>query len=148
MELRGVREDRDPCRGAQLVAQTERIVDNLLEVGVERRLAVSGEGDDVGRRAVGHHAAERRCEVLMHRLPGVEAPGSGVLGIPAAFAVDAVETAEFRFDGEQVDSQREAEPPRVDGAEDDVVIECSHAAKLPNFRENAPRNTSFMLAEN
>lgn len=148
VELRGVRENRDPRRGAQLVAQAERVVDNLLEAGVERRLAVAGEGDDVGRRAVGDHAAERRPEVVVHLLAGVEAARTGVFGIPAAFAVDAVEAAELRLDGEQVDSQREAEPSRVDGAEDDVVIERSHTAKISNFRENAPRNTSFMLAEN
>ena len=46
---------------------------------------------------------------------------AGMLGIPAAFAVDAVERAEFRLGGQEVDPQRESQPPRMYRAEDDVM---------------------------
>ena len=121
VELRGVRKHGNPGRGAQLVAQGDRVADHGFEFGVHRRLAVAGEGDDVGRGAVGHHAPQRRCELCADVFAGVEAPRAGMLGIPAAFAVDAVERAEFRLGGQEVDPQRESQPPRMYRAEDDVM---------------------------
>ena len=64
-------------------------------------------------------APEQAADVVA----GVEPARSGVVGIPAAFAVDAVERTEFRLRGQQIDAQREAQPPRMHRAEDDVVIE-------------------------
>jgi len=78
---------------------------------MQGRLAVAGEGDDVGRRAVRHHAAQRRFELRADIFAGVESPSAGVFGVPAAFAVDAVERAEFRIGRQEVHPQRKAQPP-------------------------------------
>ena len=121
VDLRGVGEHRDLRRGAQRVAQGDRVADDGFEIGVHGRFAVAGEGDHVGRRGVGHHAPQGGFELRAHVLAAVEASSARVLGIPAALAVDAVERAEFRGEREQVDSQRKAQPPRMHRAENNVV---------------------------
>ena len=121
VDLRGVGEHRDLRRGAQRVAQGDRVADDGFEIGVHGRFAVAGEGDHVGRRGVGRHAPQGGFELRAHVLAAVEASSARVLGIPAALAVDAVERAEFRGEREQVDSQRKAQPPRMHRAEDNVV---------------------------
>ena len=121
VDLRGVGEHRDFRRGAQRVAQGQRVADDGFEFGVQGRFAVAGEGDDIGRGAVGHHLPQGGFELGADLFAGVETARSGVFGVPAAFAVDAVERAEFRRRGQQVDPQREAQPPRVHRAEDDVM---------------------------
>ena len=121
VDLRGVGEHRDLCRGAQRVAQGDRVADDGFELGVHGRLAVAGEGDHVGRGSVGHHAPQGGFELRAHVLSGVEAASARVFGIPAAFAVDAVERAELRGEREEVDSQRKAQPPRMHRAENNVV---------------------------
>ena len=101
-------------------------------------VAVAGEGNHVGRGSVGRHAAQYGTELKAHLFAWIEPPPAGMVGVPAAFAVDAVERTEFRFGGQQIDAQRETEPPRVHRPEDDVVIERCHATKLRIKSEESP----------
>ena len=56
-----------------------------------------------------------------------------MFGVPAAFAVDAVERTELGPGGQQVDAQRQTQSPRAHGPENDVGEKRCHDAKLAKF---------------
>ena len=112
------------------VAQRERIVDDGLEVGVERRFAVAGEGYNIGRRAGGAHAVERLGQHPSYILTGIEAARAAVVGIPTALAIDTVETAQLGFYGQEVYPQRQSQTARMHRPEDYVVIERCHGSDI------------------
>ena len=122
-DLRGVAQHGDLRRRAERVAQGERVADDGFELGMHRGFSVACEGDDVGRRAVGDHAPQRLFQQTRHVGAGIETAAPRMFGIPAAFAVDAVERTELRLGGQQVDAQRKPQPARVHGTENDVVVE-------------------------
>ena len=76
---------------------------------MKRRLAITREGDNIGRRTLSHHAFERLRQHLAHIITAVEATLAGVFVIPATLTVYAIEATQLRLYGQQIDTQREAE---------------------------------------
>ena len=90
---RRIAQHRHSRRGAQLIAQNDRIVDNRLKLRMHRRLTITRKCDHiVGRTLVGHLAQLRR-QHLAHHLSIVKSTRAAVVAIPAALAIDAVEIA-------------------------------------------------------
>jgi len=91
VDLRGVGEHRDLRRGAQRVAQGDRVADDGFEIGVHvgsplpAKVITSGGVESATMR----RRVASSCRA--HVLAAVEASSARVLGIPAALAVDAVE---------------------------------------------------------
>jgi hypothetical protein len=65
---------------------------------VHSRLAITCEGDDIGRCALADHLLESLVQHLIDILASIEASLARVVGIPATLAVYAVETAQLRLD--------------------------------------------------
>ena len=93
----GVAEHRHLCFGIELVAQ-QHIVHNLLEVGVQSRLAIAREGDYVELLTGSVHGAELGIEAIVHIVARGHTGGALPLGIVAGFAVQTVERANLAVD--------------------------------------------------
>jgi len=101
----GVGEDGHLGGGGQTVAEGEGVVDDGGELGVEGGLAIAGEGDGVDLGALLLEGEEHALEVAVHFGGGGE-DGVGVaILVPTAFAVDAVEVADFALLGQEVDAE-------------------------------------------
>jgi len=114
----GVGEYGDLSRGGVAVAEGEGVVDDLRELRVEGRFAVAAEGDGVHLDAVGVEVLEFVGEVVAYLFGRGERGVVASVAVPAAFAVDAVEVAEFAFFGEQVDAEGSAEAAAMYRSED------------------------------
>ena len=49
-----------------------------------------------------------------------------MVGIPATFAIDAIEIAQFRLYGQQINTQRKAQATRPHGAKNYIIVKRSH----------------------
>ncbi len=128
IDHRGIAQYRYFGFGAQFVAGGEGIGDDLFELGVHGGLSVSGEGDHIREFSIGSHLLEFGSQMILYLFASIESRGDCFVS-PSAFAIDAIEVAEFVVEGKQVDSQRQTESPAVYRAEDDMVEEnCTHNA--------------------
>ena len=110
---RAVGEDADLGLRIVAVAQRDSIVYNAGKFGVQRRLAVSAESDDVQRCRLGLHLLQPRLEHLAHLGACGQARRTGALGVVPGLAVQAVEGAHLTVVRHQVDAERHAEAAAV-----------------------------------
>ena len=103
--------------GIEAVAHGNSVVDNGGEVGMERRLAVAREGDDVERVAGGVERRKTFAEQAADIGACRQARRAGALGVLARLAVETVEAAHLAVVGRQIDPQRRSEAPRPDRPE-------------------------------
>ena len=101
----GVAQHGDLGPGVVPVAQAEGVVDDLGELGVERRLAVAAEGDAVYGGALVRKPLQHPLEVGAHLHGGGQEGVVAAVAVPAALAVDAVEVADLALLGQEVDAQ-------------------------------------------
>ena len=117
---RRIAQHRHSRRGAQLIAQSNSVVDNRLKLRVHRRLAITRKCDHIGRRALVSHLAQLRSQQFSNHLSIVKTTRAAVIAIPAALAIDAVEIAQFSLCRQQIDAQRESQSARTDRAKNYV----------------------------
>lgn len=110
---RAIGEDADLGLRIVAVAQRQGIVYDPCEPGVQRRLAVAAESDDVQRRRLGLHLLQLRLEHLAHLGARGQSGGSGALGVVPGLAVQAVEGTYLAVVRHQVDAERYAEAAAV-----------------------------------
>ena len=113
----GVGEHRD-LRGREIgIPQFEGVVDDAREFGIEGGLSVAREGDGIDPDAV----QQARGQLVLQRGADFGCRGQDLVFeavlVPAALAVDAVESAEFAPARQEVDAERGSQPAAVDGAE-------------------------------
>ena len=75
--------------------------------GMHRWLAITRKGDNIRRRAICYHLLKRGIEHIAHILACVETSLARMLIIPAALAIDAVETTQFRIYRKKIYTQRQ-----------------------------------------
>ena len=104
-DLRGVGEDADACLWEIVVAQTDGVIDDLREVGVQGGFAVACKGEDIGRGSFCLHELKACLECVGDFLGRRHAEVGAVPGVEAAFAIDAVEGTDFSVGRKQVDAE-------------------------------------------
>ncbi len=125
----GIAEHADLCLWEILVAQKQRVVDDLWELRVARGLSVAGEGEYVGCRTVLQHILQSRLERCCHLIASGHLLVRTMVGIEAAFAVDTVKGTNLAVGRQQVDAQRYTQSPTVYGSENGRWIDnCTHTA--------------------
>lgn len=112
--------------GEIAVAQRHGVGYDAGKVGVCRGLAVAGKGQHVGGGTVGLHLLQPCLKRCGHLLPRGAKLGGAMVGVEAAFAVQAVEGAKFAVGGHKVDAERHAKPAAVHRAEDGRGIDNAH----------------------
>ena len=88
-----------------MVAQPDRVVDNLCELRMTGRLSVASECQHVGQLSVIDHLPERLFQMLGYLLALGEGKGRTVVFIETTLTVDAVERTYFSVGRQQVDAQ-------------------------------------------
>lgn len=102
-QLGGIGQTGDDGFGVVFVSQRNQSVDDFVEMRMQGRLAVAGEGDAVNGCALLLAGAQFVLDGLQNGLYRVVfAGGQAFLQSPAAFAVEAVERAYFHVGGQQV----------------------------------------------
>ena len=113
----GIAQHADFGLGTEAVSEPDCAVHSLGEARVHGGFAVSGKGEHIGHPAFCLHLFQRFLQRRFQLFNG----GEGALGtafrVEAAFAVDAVETADFSVCWKQVDAKGNAEPPALDRTE-------------------------------
>jgi hypothetical protein len=105
VELCGIAQDRDLCLGCKLIAQGYCIVDNRLEIGMHRRLAIASKCYHIGHSTLLAHLGKHRAQRLADILACIETRSLGtVVVIPATLTVDTVEVAQLRLEWQEIDS--------------------------------------------
>ena len=84
---------------------------------MERRLAIAGEREHIGALAGGCHLLKLPSEAVGNILPGGAAGTGAMVGVEAAFTVDAVERAYLAIVGLKVDTKGKTKAAAVNRAE-------------------------------
>ena len=107
----GIGEHRNHSRREEPVAKLQRVAYNLREIRIESGFTVPGEGDRVDGSTVGGTGTQFFFKQCTDFSRVGKLPVRSAVGIPTAFAVDAVEIAELAFRRKQVNPKRVPEPP-------------------------------------
>ena len=105
-DLRGVGEYTDARLRKVVVPQTDGVVDNLGEMGMQRRLAVARKGEDIWSESLGCHLLQTGFQGRTHLLAGGHLQVGTMPGVEAALTIDAVERTHLAVGRKQVDTQR------------------------------------------
>ena len=134
VDHRGIAEYGDLCLRTVLVAQTDRIADDLCKMRMTGGLTVAGKGEDIGQLTVGNHLLQFGFKLLRDFFPGGEGERRTVVFIETTFAIDTVEGTDLAVGRQQVNAQRDAEAAAMDGAEDRRWIDnCTHNGRKITF---------------
>ena len=106
---RRVTEHRDLGIGEILVAQTQRIIDNLRKLRIDRWFTIACESQHIRRRSVGQHILQFSLECLGHLLTTRHWFGGTMISVETTFTIDAVKRAHFAIGRQEIDTQRDAE---------------------------------------
>ena len=94
---------------------------------MDRGLSVAGERDDIEALARHLHGAEFLFKESGDLGPRRQTAFAGSLRVVTGLAVEAVEGACLAVDRREIDAERRAEAPAVDGTEDRIVKQnCLH----------------------
>ena len=100
-----------------MIAQGDGVVDDAGEVGVHRGFSVSSKGDDVGASAFLLH----RLQFLLENFGNFFASGDAQFGlgvtIETAFAINAIEGAEFSIGRQEINAKRNSQSSTMHRAE-------------------------------
>ena len=85
---------------------------------MQRRFTIAGKSDDVKRFSRAVHLLESIGQSIGHHLARRNGGASAPRSVETAFAVDAIESAEFPIGRKEIDAQRYPQAPTVNRTED------------------------------
>ena len=114
----GVAQYTHLCLGTILVAQLDRVVDDLREMRMTGRLTITGKREYVGQLFCCRHLLQFLFQSLGHFLPGRQRQGRAVVFVEAALTVDTVERTHLTVGRQEVDAQRDTQSAAMHWTED------------------------------
>ena len=140
VDHRGVAEYGDLRLRTVLVAQTDRIADDLCKMRMTGGLTVAGKGEDIGQLTVGNHLLQFGFKLLRDFFPGGEGERRTVVFIETTFAIDTVEGTDLAVGRQQVNAQRDAEAA--------AMYRPKNGRRINNCTHNGCKGTPFSRQKN